>query len=153
MSMTEAASQTRRTIEAAASEVPAKAAAARAALVDLGEKTKDLAASLQTRAREEMTRRRSATADRLESIAGALRSEGEAPTAPRRAFAVAAGPAVALAVVLGAGVAVGLVVSRQMKRKREQRAAEALAETAKVETPPAAPTIEPQVPAGAGLSH
>src|SRR5690349_17365543 len=99
MSMTEAAKETRRTIEAAASEVPAKAAAAREALADLGEKTRDLVFSLQSRARDELSRRRSATADRLENLAGALRSE-ETPTIERKAFSVAAGPAVALAVVL-----------------------------------------------------
>ena len=152
MSMTETARETRRTIEAAASEVPAKAAAAREALADLGEKTRDLVLSLQTRARDELSRRRAATADRLENIAGALRSE-ETPSVERRAFGVAAGPAVALAVVLGTGVAVGLVVSRQMKKKREEkRAAEAEAEALKVEAPPMPQAIE-QAPTGVGLSH
>ena len=153
MSMTEAAGEARRTIESAASEVPAKAAAARAALADLGEKAKDLVVSLRARARDEVALRRSATADSLESLAGALRRSEPAPASGRRkAFAIAAGPSVALAVVLGAGVAVGIVLSKQMKKRREQRAAEA--EAARVEAPPTPPqAIEQQVPIGAGVPH
>jgi hypothetical protein len=133
--------------------VPAKAAAARAALAELGDKAKDLVVSLQARARDEVARRRSATADGLENLAGALRRGEPTPASGRRkAFAIAAGPGVALAVALGAGVAVGIVLSKQMKKRRQLRAAEA--EAAKVETPPMPPqAIEQQVPLGAGAPH
>lgn len=155
MSMSETASDTRRRMEAAASQVPAKAAAARAALVDLGERAKDLVASLQARARDEAARRRSATADSLETLAGALRRGDKTGTQRRRAIAVA-GPSLALAVALGAGVALGVVLSRQMKKRADRRAAlaEVQATTPKVEAPSAPPVIEQPTAAGAaGLSH
>lgn len=154
MSMTEAASQSRRMIEDAVSAAPTKAAAARAALIDLGARARDLVADAQTRARDaqsrardQIERRRSITADRLEDMADALR-----PTAQsrRRTMAVAGGSGLALVVVLGAGVALGLVLSRELKKRAEQRAAE---EKALIkETPPPMPAgMEPEV-AGAGLN-
>jgi hypothetical protein len=137
-------------MEAASAAVPAKAAAARAALMDLGVKTRDLVASLQTRARDEVDRRRTDTADRLESLAGALRSQDARKLARNRTYAIAGASSLALAAALGVGVAVGLMLSHQRKKRAERRAL-AQPETAPLkEVPP--PAVE-QGPLSAGMSH
>lgn len=153
MRMTEAASESRRMIDAAAAAAPARVAAARMALIDagdrakdMGERARDLVASMQTRARDQIDRRRSRSADRLESLADVLRPSDQASRARHRTIA---GSSLALAAVLGAGVALGLVVSRELKKRADLRAAEA--KSLIKETPPMPQPIE-QDPASAGLN-
>jgi hypothetical protein len=154
MSMTEAASQSRRMIEDAVASAPTKAAAARAALIDLGGRARDLVADAQSRARDaqsrardQIDRRRSVTADRLEDFADALRPPAQGR---RRTMAVAGGSGLALVVVLGAGVALGLVLSRELKRRADLRAAEA--RTLIRETPPMPQAME-QDAVAAAVNH
>lgn len=149
MSMTEAVSESRRRVDDAVAAAPTKVAAARAALSDMGGRARDLVVGVQSRARDQIDRRRSVTADRLASLAEALRPEGGAARARRKALFVAGGSGLALVAVLGAGVALGLVLSRQMKKRADLRAAEA--RTLIKETPPRPQAIE-QDPVAAGLN-
>lgn len=153
MSMTEAASESRRMIQEAVATAPAKAAAARAALIDLGARARDLVADAQgrardarSRARDQIDRRRSVTADRLEDFADALRPAAQGR---RRTMDVAGGSGLALVAVLGAGVALGLVLSREMKKRADLRAAEE--RTLIKETPPM-PQATEQDAVGAGVN-
>lgn len=158
MSITEAASESRRTIDATAAAAPKKAAAARAALNDalndVGVRAKDLVAGVQSRARDQIDRRRSLTADRLESLAGALRPADQSPRARRMALAVAGGSGLALVAVLGAGVVIGLVLSRRMRKRAEQRAAAKAASRVqdRVQETTLLPQTVEQAPVAAGLS-
>jgi hypothetical protein len=160
MSMTEAASESRRTIGAVMAAAPIKVEAARAALIDLGDRARDLVAGAQSRARDAQDRarevrglardridaRRSVTADRLEDLADALRPAAQSR---RRNMAVAGGSGLALVAVLGAGVALGLVLSREMKKRADLRAAEE--RTLIKETPPMPQAME-QDAVGAGVN-
>jgi len=153
MSMTEAASDSRRMIGDAVAAAPAKAAAARAALIDMGARARDLVADAQSRARDvqsrtrdRIERRRSVTADRLEDFADALRPKAQSR---RRTLAIAGGSSLALVAVLGAGVALGLVLSREMKKRADLRAAES--GTLIKETPPM-PQATEQDAVSAGLN-
>jgi len=156
MSITDAVSESRRVMDDAAAATPAKVAAARAALNDalstVSVRARDLVSGVQTRARDQIDRRRSLTADRLESLAGALRPADQSPRARRTALAVAGGSGLVLIAVLGVGVALGW----QMKKQAERRAALARRQTEAAreakETPLLAPVNEPAA-VNAGLSH
>lgn len=125
MNKTDAMREARRS----AAEAAAKAAEARAALrqmrraavAQMRHKARDLAAQAQTRARGEAARRRSAAADRLETLAGAIRPEREARARNRgRTIAVAGGSGLALTAALGLGVALGFMLSRGLKKRAGQ---------------------------------
>jgi hypothetical protein len=88
---------------------------------------RDVTTRAGRRARGEITRRRSATAARLENLADTVRPPAEAR---RRTVAVAGGSMVALTAVLGAGVAIGVYLSRRRRAKADAEFAAARAQAA-----------------------
>ena len=144
----------------AASEAAGKLAAARAALGLMGRRARDASARAQAfaeraprRARQEIVRRRTDAAERLESLAGVIRPIDESRARSRRkTLAVAGGSTLALTAALGAGVALGMFISRQLqKRRAEQPPTESVADAAQ---PPARTAADPTAFADvSGLPH
>jgi hypothetical protein len=129
-----------RELRTIADDLPAKAAAAREALNQMRRRAQDLTLQARGRARGEIDRRRTTAATTLESLAGALRPERDAR---RKTLAIAGGSGLVLTAALGIGVALGFVMSRELKKRADQRAGTAAAETD--ETKDSAPP--PQAPA------
>ena len=91
---------------------------------ELTARAQDFAARAPGQARREIARRRSATAARLESLAGAIRPDEEARAVRNRNTAViAGGSSLALAAALGLGVALGFYLSRELNKRAELRQA------------------------------
>jgi pantoate kinase len=82
-------------------------------------KAQDLTVQAQSRARGEIDRRRTRAATTLEGLADALRPDR---VARRKTLAVAGGSGLALTAALGIGVALGFVMSRELKKRADQRA-------------------------------
>jgi hypothetical protein len=121
MIQTETASAPRQIIADELTKAATRAAAARAALNEMRTRALEFRLRARDRARGEVERRRSDAADRLQSLAGALRPEGRAKDR-RKAFVVAGGSTLALTAALGLGVALGLALSRELKKRAEKRA-------------------------------
>jgi hypothetical protein len=96
-------------------ELPGRARDLTAQARDFTAHARDVTTKAGRRARGEITRRRSAAATRLESLADTVRPPAEAR---RRTMAVTGGAMVALAATLGAGVAIGVYLSRRLKAKK-----------------------------------
>jgi len=111
-----------RELRSATQDLPARAASARAALNQWRRRAQDLSVQAQSRARGEIDRRRATAAATLEGLAGALRP-AHGGRGRRKSLASAAGPGLALTAALGIGVALGFLVSRQLKKRAEERAA------------------------------
>ena len=96
-----------------------RAAKARAAMELMRKRARDAAEQARIRARGEITRRRVEAADRLEGLAGVLRSQDKKAIARvrRRTAVVASGSTLALTAAIGVGVALGMLVSRQKVKR------------------------------------
>lgn len=137
-----------RELRTAADDLPAKAASARAALTQMGRKAQDLTLQARSRARGGIDRGRTAAATTLESLAGALRPDGDA-RARRRIPPIPGGSNLALAAALGIGVALGFMMSRELKRRADPRV-----ETDESLEGPLLPQASPAPdPMTAGLAH
>jgi hypothetical protein len=108
-----------RELRAVVDDLPARAASAREALNQMRRKAQDLTVQAQSRARGEIDRRRTRAATTLEGLADALRPDR---AARRKTLAVAGGSGLALTAALGIGVALGFVMSRELKKRADQRA-------------------------------
>jgi hypothetical protein len=86
---------------------------------EMGSSARDFANRAPQQARDELVRRRSDAAARLESLAETIRPDEEARARDvRRTAAIAGGSTLILAVALGAGVAIGMLISKRSKQKR-----------------------------------
>jgi hypothetical protein len=101
---------------------------------DLGERAQELRAradelkaraqDLAERARSEVMRRRSAAADNLENLAGAVRPDEEiAARVRRQRLVVGGGSTLAIVAAVGAGVALGVLFTRRRKQRLETKVA------------------------------
>jgi hypothetical protein len=92
-----------------------RATKARAAMELMRKRARDAAEQARIRARGEISRRRVEAADRLENLAGVLRSQDKKAIARvrRRTAVVASGSTLALTAAIGVGVALGMLMSRQ----------------------------------------
>jgi hypothetical protein len=120
------------TYRSAAEPVAARGADAARSVVDhMRRGAQDLTNRVQSRARDEIDRRRATAATTLESLASALRPDG---SDRRRKLAIVGGSSLALTAALGMGVALGFVLSRQLKARAERRTEIAAAAPAPRET-------------------
>ncbi|CAN7506861.1 hypothetical protein LJR225_003627 [Phenylobacterium sp. LjRoot225] len=129
-----------RELRTIADDLPAKAASAREAFNQMRRKAQDLTVQAQGRARGEIDRRRTTAATTLESLAGALRPDSDV-RARRKTLAIAGGSSLALTAALGIGVALGFMMSRELKKRADQRAEADESQASPV--PPQAPPVDP----------
>jgi hypothetical protein len=97
-----------------------RAARTRAAMELMRTRAREAAEQARIRARSEITRRRAEAAERLESLAGALRPQdraAKAARARRKTAMIAGGSTFALTAMLGVGVMLGWLLSRQMTKR------------------------------------
>src|SRR6202008_1816081 len=116
------ATEAMRELRTIADDLPAKAASARETLNQMRRRAQDLTLQARGRARGEIDRRRATAATTLESLAGALRPDGDR-RARRKTLAIAGGSSLVLTAALGIGVALGFVMSRELKKRADLRAA------------------------------
>jgi hypothetical protein len=116
------------------------------------DRARSLRAWARGRARDEVTARRTAAADKLETLADILRPDAD-QRRRRKTFAMVGGTGVALTAAVGVGVALGYMLNRELKKRAAAKAAATSQPTATLASAPNDPN-EPagyDAEAGAGL--
>jgi hypothetical protein len=121
---------------------------------EAGGRARDFAVRAPGRARNELVRRRTGAAARLESLAEVVRpDEVRLGRARRKGAAIVGGSTLALAAAVGAGVALGMYISRKLQERRASATAAQPSEAAS-SAGGATPTNDPTAFADvSGLPH